>query len=284
MNIILGASGQVGSHIIKMLAKSESIVRAVVRKKNSSFDSHVDVRSADFLEPEKLKRAMEGGETVFLLTPENPASDDLLGDTERIIENYRTAIQSAGVKRIVGLSSIGAHLDGDTGNLRMSRMLEEGFDDMKVKKTFVRPAYYYSNWLGFLEPMKEFGTLPSFFPADLKIDRISPLDVAEFVADQIIASQTEEKKIIELVGPEKYSSQEVADSFSRQLDKAIAVQPIAQENWKETLISSGFTENTADNLMAMTRCVVNKSAVPEFPDKVLRMRTSLQHYLGGHVN
>src|SRR5690606_6370100 len=125
-------------------------------------------------------------------------------------------------------SSIGAHLDGDTGNLRMSRMLEEGFDDMKVKKTFVRPAYYYSNWLGFLEPMKEFGALPSFFPADLKIDMISPLDVAVFVADQIIASQTEEKKITELVGPEKYSSQEVADSFSRQLDKAIAVQPIAQ--------------------------------------------------------
>ncbi len=283
MNIILGASGQVGSHIVKVLTKSNAKVRAVVRKTKVQFDSNVEVRSADILELDELKSAMEGGETVFLFTPENPSSQNLLGDTERIIDNYRTAIQSTGIKRIVGLSSIGAHLDGDTGNFRMSRMLEKSFDDIDVKKTFVRPAYYYSNWLGFLQPMKEYGILPSFFPEDLKIEMTSPLDVAEFIAEQVIGKPTEDKNIIELVGPKKYSSRDVAEIFSHHLDKEIKVQPIAQEKWKETLTSAGFTDNTARNLIAMTRCVVDKLAVPEFPKQVLQRETSLQQYLGDQL-
>ena len=284
MNIILGASGRVGSQIIKVLAKSKTRVRAVVRKTNFDLNPNVEVRLADLLELDKLKSALDGGETVFLLTPENPASNNILGDTERIIENYRIAIQSAGIKRIVGLSSIGAHLNGDTGNFKMSRMLENSFDDIDVKRTFVRPAYYYSNWLGFLESMKEFGILPSFFPEDLKINMVSPLDVAEFVADQIVASQTDEEKIIELVGPEMYNSLNVAEEFSRQLGRTISVQPIAQEKWKEALTSSGFTDNTANNLIAMTQCVVDRLAVPEYPSRAVKMRTSLRSYLDEYLS
>ena len=280
MNIILGASGQVGSHIVKELIKVNSPVRAVVRNPGMKFDPKAEVRTADFFHLSQLTKAMAGGTTVFLLTPENPGSNDIIGETRQIIENYRQAIQANGIRKIVGLSSIGAHLKGNTGNFLMSRMLELGFDDLDVKKVFIRPSYFFSNWLNFLGPMEQYGALPTFFPEDMKIDMNSPLDVARFIANAITNNdQSEEKEVYELVGPEKYSSREVGGIFAKLLDRDIAVQRIPKEKWKETLNSAGFTDNTAANLMAMTQAVIDKIAVSEKPDQVHRLATTLEEYL-----
>ena len=285
MNIILGASGQVGSHIVKALVTSNSPVRAIVRNPNSTFDSRVEVRIADFFNPVQLTEALRGGKTVFLLTPENPASNDIIDETKQIINHYKQAISANRIQRIVGLSCIGAHVKGNTGNILMSGMLEHGFDDLDINKIFVRPSYYFSNWLGFLETIEQFGVLPTFFPEGLKIDMNSPIDVAKFVAEIMIDNhQSEDKKIFELVGPEKYSSLEVAETFSKLFNKNVDLQPIPKEKWNETLTSAGFTENTSANLMDMTQAVIDNIVIPENLDQIHKLPTSLAHYLKEQLN
>ena len=279
MNIILGASGQVGSLIVKALLNSHAPVTAVIRNPDSKFDALVPVRIADFRNPTQLTEALAGGTTVFLLTPYDPASHDIIGETKRIIANYREAIQANQIKKIVGLSTIGAHLEGNTGNLRMSRILEQGFDDLNVKKVFIRPAYYFSNWLGFMEAVEQYGVLPTFFPEDLKIRMISPWDVATFTAEQILNGPMSQKEMYELVGPRQYSSHDVANVFSQHLEKDIDVQSIPREQWKETLTHAGFTDNAATHLVAMTQAVVNEQAVPERLGKAIKLPTRLAQYL-----
>ena len=116
----------------------------------------------------------------------------------------------------------------------MSRMLEHGFDDLHLTKVFIRPSYYFSNWLGFLETIKQYGIMPTFFPADLQIDMNSPVDVARFVAEAIIDEhQYVDKKVFELVGPEKYSSRDVAKTFAKLLDRKIETQPVPKENGRK---------------------------------------------------
>lgn len=280
MNIILGASGQVGSHIVKELIKTSSPVRAIVRNTSSVFDNKVEVRTADFFNQTQLTNALEGGATVFLLTPEKPSSKDILRETKQLIDNYKQAIRANGIKRIVGLSSIGAQVKEKTGNILLSRMLEHGFDDLKIDKVFIRPSYYFSNWLGFFETVEQFSVLPTFFPKDLKIDMVSPIDVARFVAEKINnENKSNNKKIFELAGPEKYSSVDVAAIFSKLLHKNVEVQPIPKENWNETLTSAGFTENTSANLMEMTEAVIDNVLVPENPEYIVKLPTTLEQYL-----
>lgn len=280
MNIILGASGQVGSNIVKELTNRGLPVRAVVRTQKVDFDSRVEVKIADIFNLQQLTKTLEGGTTVFLLTPEDPSSKDILGDTRQIIDNYKQAIRISGIKKLVGLSCVGAHIDGDTGNILMSRMLEHGFDDLHLTKVFIRPSYYFSNWLGFLETIKQYGIMPTFFPADLQIDMNSPVDVARFVAEAIIDEhQYEDKKVFELVGPEKYSSRDVAKTFAKLLDRKIETQPVPKEKWKETLMSAGFTENTSKNLMDMTQAVIDHIVFPENQEQVNKMPTTLEQYL-----
>ncbi len=280
MNIIVGATGQVGSNLISEIKRNGFPVRAVVRNSNKVFDKTIETRIADLFDVEQLIKAFKGGTSVFVLTPENPASDDIIGDTKQIVENYRKAILSTGIKRIVGLSSVGAHIDDSTGNILMSRILEQGFDGIDTEKIFIRPSYYFSNWLGYWETAKQYGILPTFFPEDLKIEMHSLVDLAIFIAKVMTDTAfTKNQKIYELTGQQKYSSLDVAKTFSKLLENDVTTQSIPKEQWEETLLSVGFTENTAKNLSDMTQAVIDNKIVPERPNNVITLPTTLEKYM-----
>src|SRR5690554_1497823 len=59
----------------------------------------------------------------------------------------------------------------------------------------------------------------------------------------------------------------------------VAVQPIPAGQWKETLLAAGFTDNTAANLSDMTQAVMEGKLVPEWPQKTVRLNTSLEKYI-----
>src|SRR5690554_2833160 len=275
MNIIVGATGQVGSNLISELKNNGFPVRAVVRNPDKLSDKAIETRTADLFNLEQLTEAFKGGTTVFVLTPENPTSNDIIEDTKRIVENYKKAIQATGIKKVVALSCVGSHIDGNTGNVLMSRILEQTLDDLEIEKVYIRPSYYFSNWLGYLEPVEQYGVLPTFFPEDLKIEMNSPIDLAKFIAK--IMTDTLSKRIYELTG-QKYSSLDVANTFSKLLNKNVTVQSIPQDKWKETLISVGFTENTANNLSDMTQAVIDNKTIPERPNSSIKLPTTLEKY------
>lgn len=160
---------------------------------------------ADYFDLNALKEAVKDGDLIFLITPETGQSNNVLGDTKRILENYRKAIENSRIKTIVGLSSGGAHIEKyerDTGNLLMSNMLEHEVLSLAVNQVFVRPSYFYSNWMMSIDITKQEGILPSFYPIGLKLEMNSPMDVAEFIANKIMEG-LKKSEVIELIGPEK---------------------------------------------------------------------------------
>lgn len=280
MKIIVGATGQIGSNIIKELVKNHTTIKAITHQSKHEFDKSVEIKSANLLNTNDVIQAFKGGETVFLLTPEKPESKDILEETEKIVDNYKIAVKENNIKRIVGLSCVGAHVYGKTGNILMSRMLEQAFNDVDIEKIFVRPSYFYSNWLGYIDLIKEHGILPTFFPANFEIEMHSPIDVAKFVSQCIMKQENKAgTTIYELVGSKKYSSKDIADIFSRKLSRTVKLQVISKEDKIPTLMSVGFTESTAKNMSDMTQAVIDKLTLPEFEDRVIKLTTSFDDYL-----
>lgn len=106
----------------------------------------------------------------------------------------------------------------------------------------------------------------------------SPIDLAKFIANVITEKSTSgNRTIFELVGQQKYSSLDVAKTFSKMLDKEVITQPIPKEKWKGTLLSVGFTENAATNLSDMTQAVIDNKAVPERPNVIIKLPTTLEN-------
>ena len=262
MNIILGASGQVGTRIVANLLSKGEPVTAVIRdekKAENLIQSGAKVAIADNLDLNALKRALEKADTVFLLTPESGEDEDVLGKTQLVLENYLNALKSSPVKRLVGLSSIGAQHSEGTGNLLMSYMLENAFSDLAVPQIFVRPAYYMGNWLPYVDSVKETGTLPTFFPEDFAISMISPEDVAQFIAE-VIADRSLTSKVYELYGPAEHTSADVASEFSKILNTQVKAQQIPRNDWSQTLESLKFSEDGIEKFIEMTEAVIEGKA------------------------
>jgi uncharacterized protein YbjT (DUF2867 family) len=280
MNIILGATGQIGSMLVDNLLKNGQPVRAVVRndfKAQKLKNKGVEVRIADYFDVEALKKAFQGGNSVFLLTPENPESENFLSEIQRIIDNYREAVLSSGITKIVGLSSMGAQHESGTGNLMASYMLEHAFSDLEIEPVFVRPAYYFSNWLGYLELVKEYGTLPTFFPPEMELPMIAPSDVAGFLSD-VITCKTPQERVYEISGPRDYSSLDIAKIFGDVLSKNVTLQQVLPEEWENTLIQAGISKDGAKNLMLMTKAVIDGKTKNETTNQI-RFSTDFKSYL-----
>lgn len=276
---ILGAAGRVGGRLTEILANKDMDVRAVIRNPKKATvltNKNIEVAVANYNDEAALTIALNDTNTVFLLTPENPECNDFIAETRLLLDTYRSAILNAGVKRVIGLSSMGAqHCEG-TGNLLASYMLEHLFDNVAIQCQFVRPAYYFSNWAGYMDIVKQFGILPTFFPPNLKLPMIAPSDVAAFCAS-LIAEESPARQIFEIEGPDQYSSEDIAASFGEKLDREVILQTVAPVDWEKTLLSSGFSKSGAENLALMTKAVVDGKTVSE--SETVKMPTSFRAYL-----
>lgn len=286
MHVILGASGQVGSGIVTHLIENGESVKGIVRdekKAEGLKNSGAAVAIADVTDLPSLVAAFQDGSTLFALTPESGHERNVIGETKDILENYRKALSNSPIKKVVGLSSIGAQYETGTGNLVMSYLLEHAFTGMPVKQIFVRPAYYFSNWMMYLGTVLENGVLPTFFPVDLTIPMISPEEVAAFVAN-VIQTEEEDGKIFELTGPDAYSSNDVAKAFSDALGKEVRAEQIPKEQWENTLREIGFTPDAVRNFIEMTEAVISGKANAEKEGTVqVKVKTTLQEYVLQHV-
>jgi uncharacterized protein YbjT (DUF2867 family) len=286
MHIILGASGQVGSGIVAHLREKGDSVKGVVRDKSKAPQLEklgAKIAVADANDLPALVAAFQDGSTLLAITPETGHERNVIGETSDILDNYRRALANSPIKKVVGLSSIGAQYESGTGNLVMSYLLEHAFTAMPVRQVFVRPAYYFSNWMMYMETVKETGVLPTFFPVDLSIPMVSPDDIAGFVAN-VIHREDEDGKIYEVTGPATYSSNDVAKAFSEALGKEVKAVQIPKDEWDDTLQGIGFSKDAIKNFIEMTQAVITGKAVPEKEGtEQVELKTTLSTYIQQHV-
>lgn len=57
------------------------------------------------------------------------------------------------------------------------------------------------------------------------------------------------------------------------------IQSIPKGQWKETLLSVGFTENKATNLSDMTQAVIDGKIIPERPNDIIKLPSTLENYM-----
>ncbi|MGY0036317.1 NmrA family NAD(P)-binding protein [Pedobacter sp. NJ-S-72] len=102
MNIISGASGQVGLAIAADLVKRGQPVKGIIRDEKKAvklIEIGANVAIGDVHDDKFLKESFQDGETLFVLTPEDGEIEDVLGDTKIILDNYRKAIIDSPIKK-----------------------------------------------------------------------------------------------------------------------------------------------------------------------------------------
>ncbi|MBB5395193.1 NAD(P)H-binding protein [Mucilaginibacter sp. AK015] len=140
-----------------------------------------------------LTETFKGADLVYLMETMESVGDmfdpdvDFIAGITAIGRNYQTAVQLSGVKKVIHLSSIGAHMDKGNGILlfhyEVEQLLRQLPADIAIK--FIRPVGFYLNLFSFIPSIKKHGKIISNYGGDQKEPWVSPVDIAEVIAEEV---------------------------------------------------------------------------------------------------
>src|SRR5713226_6760842 len=128
MYVIAGATGNTGSVVAKSLLAKGQKVRVIGRSADRLRPlaaKGAEPLVCDLTDGGALTEAFTGARAVYVLIPPNLASQDVRADQDRVTDAVATALEKAGVKYAVSLSSFGADKADKTGPVVGLHQLEE---------------------------------------------------------------------------------------------------------------------------------------------------------------
>lgn len=253
MYLITGIGGNTGSAAAAALLARGHRVRALVRdasRADAWQDRGVELVEGDVTDADSLARAFDGAVGAYALAPADPHDPDPL-DFYRVVANtVRKGAASAGLERLVFLSSEGAHLSEGTGPILGAHHAEAILAGAAPHTTFLRPSFFQENWRAVFGLAREQGIMPSMMqPLDLARAQVATADIGEQVATLFI--EADPPAIVELAGPFSYSANDAATAMARALGREVSAVPVPREAWAETLTGAGLGRGYASLLCEM---------------------------------
>ena len=135
-----------------------------------------------------LTETFKGADAVYTMVPPKWDAADWKGYIGSIGENYAEAIKAAGVKYVVNLSSIGAHMPDGCGPVSGLYRAEQALNQLAgVHIKHLRPAYFFHNLMANIGLIKSAGIIGANFGGnDDKLVMVHPADIAVAAAEELL--------------------------------------------------------------------------------------------------
>jgi (4-alkanoyl-5-oxo-2,5-dihydrofuran-3-yl)methyl phosphate reductase len=244
MILITGATGNIGTELVKLLAANGSSLRVVSRdeKKVAHLDSRIERIIGDLREPSVVQRALQNVDKLFMI----PVLLDPDHETDRLLFDEA---KRAGVGHILMVSSGVLRLDGKNPIGFLHRQKERLIEETGIPWTFLRPSGFMSNTLRWADTIKAQAKV--FNPTgDGKTAPISPYDIAA-VAAVALTTAGHERKTHDLTGPELLSARDQVTILSKVVGKPIQCIDIPVEAATESMKSNGLPVAIIEGLASL---------------------------------
>ena len=244
MILVTGATGTIGTELVRLLAAEGVGVRAMTRKPSSArMPSGVDVVGGDFADPAALDLAVAGVSAVFLLTA--PTTAVATHDEAMLV-----AARRAGVSRVVKLSAIATGDKGPDGEVIGAWHVpgEQALRDSGLAWTLLRPTTFASNTLSWAPAIAR-GEPVLNLSGDGRQGVVDPRDVAA-VAAATLTEAGHEGQTYTLTGPDLLSVPDQAAVLTDLLGRPVRTVEPTPAQARRQLIAAGMTESFADGVIS----------------------------------
>lgn len=262
MKIVLtGSIGNIGKPLATELVQKGHSVTVI--SSNAGRVSEIEALGAKALvgsmfDADFLTAAFKGADIVYLMETMEAAGDmfdknvDFIGTIGEIGRNYKKAVEQSGVKKVIHLSSIGAHTDKNIGILlfhhNVEKSLRELSDDIAIK--FIRPVGFYINMFSFIHTIATKGSIISNYGGDQKEPWVSPLDIADAIAQEM--EKPFEGRIVRYVASDEISPNEIAQALGEAIGKPdLKWQVIPDQQLLDNWLNIGFNAQVAHGFVQM---------------------------------
>ncbi|AFI92837.1 SDR family oxidoreductase [Pectobacterium parmentieri] len=238
MIAITGASGQLGRLVIAQLLEKVPAgdIVALVRDVNKVADLSalgVQVKAADYNQPEALVSALQGVDNVLLI------SSSEVGQRAAQHRNVIEAAAKAGVKLLAYTSLLHA----DKSPLALAeehRQTEALLKDSGLPHVLLRNGWYTENYAASIPAALEHGVFIGS-AGEGKITSATREDFAA-AAVAVLTQEGQAGKVYELAGDEPYTLAELAAEISKQSGKSIGYQNLSEAEFTAALVSAGLPD------------------------------------------
>tara|TARA_R110002020_G_scaffold113688_1_gene261513 strand:+ start:1900 stop:2805 length:906 start_codon:yes stop_codon:yes gene_type:complete len=193
-----------------------------------------------------LMEAWEGIGSIF------DKEVDFLAGFHLIGNNYVQAVLASGVKKIVHLSSVGAHSATGYGSLSAHHDVENILgglpDDIAIK--FMRPVGFYTNLYRSMKSIKDSGSIISTYGGDRKEPWVSPLDIAATIAEEM--DRPFHGRKVRYIASDEASPNEVAKILGEAIgNPGLKWVQISDEEMLNGMLGMGINPKIAQGMVEM---------------------------------
>jgi NADH dehydrogenase len=216
--LLTGATGTVGSALLRRLTADGKPVRALVRDGQRLGDQRVRVQIAlgDLSDPPSFRNALRGVDTVVHLAAS--IRDQPRGSIEELnaVATLRLvrAAERAGVERFVFFSAMNASHHSRTRFFRAKALAEDAVVASGLDTTVFRPSIIYTPgdpWLTLLDRLSRLPAMPISGSGKARYQPVW----AEDVADAVVNGLSSLESTYELAGPEVLSYDDIVRTVLR---------------------------------------------------------------------
>ncbi len=256
MYVVLGASGNTGHVVANTLLARGQKVRVVGR--NSAHLQPLTAKGAetfiaDVTDASALAKAFQQADSAYVMIPPNPTSTDPLGYSNRVSDAIAAAVQNAGTKNVVALSSIGADKASGTGPVLGLYNLEQKLNQITSANVLhLRAAYFMENTLPQVNAIRQMGSVATPLRPDLKLSMIATRDIGNVAADALLHPSVRGHQTRELLGQRDLTYTEVATIIGQAIGKPdLKYVQAPEDQFRAVLVQMGMSEQFARLLLEM---------------------------------
>jgi uncharacterized protein YbjT (DUF2867 family) len=245
---VMGATGQVGGEIVKMLLDSGETVRALGRSKSKLAEllrAGAATRSGDAEDVGFLTESFTGADAVFTMVPSDPTASDYSAAQDRLSNSIVRAVANSNVRYVVCLSSIGADQATGTGYIADLYKHEQRLRTLEDSNVLLlRPGYFFENFYSALPLIKHQGINGDSISPDVPVPMVATRDIAAVAAAALKSRDWTGIGVRELPGPHDLSLSEVTEIIGNRIGiPGLTYVQFSDRDMTAALVEQGFSED-----------------------------------------
>jgi uncharacterized protein YbjT (DUF2867 family) len=265
--IVTGSLGHVGQPLTQALVAQGHAVTVISSKPDKQqVIEAIGARAAigSLGDLQFLQSTFDGGDALFAMIPPNFGTSNQLSYYEQLGNNYAKAIQKAGIKHVVHLSSYGAELEKGTGFILGSHKVENILNEVpNIAVTHLRAMYIYYNLYHFTGMIKHAGFIGSNYGGTDRLVMVAPKDIAAAAAEEL--GKTAEGKKVRYVASDDRTCNEVAQLIGNAIGKPdLEWMTFTNEQTLDGLKQAGLPPHAAEMLVELNAAIHTGVMFPEY--------------------
>ncbi len=266
--VVTGSLGNISKPLTEKLVKAGHDVTVISSKADKTAQIEALGAKAAIGSVEDvpfLTQTFTGADAVYTMVPPKMDAADWKGYIHGIGKNYADAIKASGVKKVVNLSSVGAHMPTGCGPVTGLHHAENELNavaDADVKH--LRPAYFYHNLYSNIGMIKHMGIAGGNYGENATMVLTHPNDIAAAAAEELLHPAFTGKSIRYIASDERKTS-----DIAKVLGSSIGKPELPWVNFKNEdahagMVQAGLSDEVAANYVEMGAAVASGEMAADY--------------------